>query len=663
MLDIKTLNQLKELKQHIHDSIQRGTGIVKGTQKRFGFVIADEDGEEYLVPQEEMDRVLPGDHIQFVLEKGKKEDDKPIAKIEKLLSSEFSRFIGTVTSKKEQMFVVPDHRQCNRWIFIPPKFRKNLKEGDLVAAKISQHPFQHAGRVQAEITDVIGQPSDPYIEHRYAIVKEGIPEKIWQADELQAIRQTAETLLDKSIPLRTDLRQLPFFTIDGASTQDLDDALHIEATSNGWILQVAIADVASFVDEHSPLDRLSARVASSIYLPAQKIPMLPDVLSSDICSLKAHQDRLAMICRLDINQEGEIIHNSYFEASINSKAKLSYDDAAQFLDGKTSLINETIKAQLTELQKLARVRQTWRKKHALLMDEYVDYRFTMNDKGKITAIERQERNCAQQLVEECMLACNEATAAFLHKHRQDGLYLAHTGFKPDQIPGIEKLLDQYLPDFDKAAINTLDGYRHLLHTIEQLQCELPLKEILRKKLVRSEWNSDCLPHFGLGLPAYTTFTSPIRKYSDLLVHRMIKGILQEENSPRLAEKTLTQLNTALQAVRNAQNDCEMSLKCQFLQAFKGEPLEGEISMINHRVIGVYLPRFDVHGKIEVRSLNTPFTFRQDSLQLLSDTLNFKLKQQVSVAIDSIDEAQRYIKLNLLAPEQASSHESGNTKHE
>jgi VacB/RNase II family 3'-5' exoribonuclease len=647
MLDLNTLSQLKDLKKQIQDSIPRGTGIVKGTHKRFGFVIADSDSQQYLLPQTEMDKVLPGDHIQYILEKGEKDDEKPIAKIEKLLKSELSRFIGSIVSKKEQMYVVPDHQQFNRWIFIPPKFRKNLKEGDLVAAKISQHPYQHEGRAQAEITALIGQPTDPFIEHRYAIVKEGIEEKIWQADELQAVRQTAETVLDATIPERTDYRALPFFTIDGASTQDLDDALNIEKTSEGWLLHIAIADVSTFVDANSPLDKIASKQACSIYLPGQKIPMLPDVLSSDICSLKPHQDRLALICHLNINADGAITHTAYSEAVIHSKAKLSYDDVAQLLEGKTSSISADIQPHLLELNNLALKRHEWRKHNALLMDDYVDYRYTLNDKGKIIAIEHQERNKAQQLVEECMLACNEATARFIHEHLNNGLFLSHHGFKPDQLSGMEKLLETYLPDFDKSTANTLEGYKTLLRLIENLDCELALKEILRKKLVKSEWKAEHSPHFGLGFDAYTTFTSPIRKYSDLLVHRMVKNIIQAQPSETLNDKTISHLNNAIQSVRNAQRDCEQALKCQYLQQFKGQVYAGEISMINHRVIGVYLPDFDIHGKIEVRSFNIPFTFKQDSLQLNSETLNFKLKQTVSVMIDSIDEAQRNIKLTLV----------------
>lgn len=655
MLDKSALQQLKELKKQIHDATPRDKGTVKGTRKRFGFVIADADGQQYLLPQTEMERVLPGDQIQFVLEPGKDKNDKPVARIEKLLTSTFSTFIGQVKEKNKQMYVLPDHPELSRWVFIPPKYRKSLRDGDLVAAKVCQHPYKNEGRVQAEIVAMIGQPDDPFIEHRYAVIKEGIIEKIWQPDELEAIRHLAEKTLQEAVNSREDLRTSLFFTIDGANTQDLDDALHVTITDNGWQLQVAIADVAAFVEPSSPLDKQAEAQASSVYLPGQKLPMLPDILSSNLCSLRPNEDRLVMVCTLDIAGDGSINNTRYSNAIINSKAKLSYEEVADYLEQGAGSLSDELQNQLRTLNELAKTRQQWRQQHALLMDEYPDYRYTLDERGKITAIERHERNDAQRLVEECMLACNEATASYLNEQCESGLYLGHNGFKVEQLPGVEKLLDACLPNVDKTGINTLAGYKTLQKTIEATASELPLRDILRKKLARSEWTTAKAPHFGLGLEAYTTFTSPIRKYSDLLVHRIIKAKLADNSCKGPDLKQVEHLNTATQAVRTAQRDCEQSLKCQYLQAFVGQVFEGEISMINHKVIGVYLEPFDLHGHIEVRSLNCPFTFKQDSLQLLSEHHNFMLKQTIRVVIEQVDVNQRQVKLKL-AEDNA---ESGN----
>lgn len=646
MLDLSALSQLKELKKQIQASVIRSQGIVKGTSKRFGFVIDEKDGQQYLLPQASMDLLLPGDTIQFVLEKSKSDEEKPIARVEKLLTTELSYFIGQVKAKNNQLFVAPDHPHFTRWVFIPPKFRKNLSEGDLVAASIIQHPFKNEGRTQASIETVLGKPEDPFIEHRYAIAKEGIVEKIWQADDIEAIRQTSERAFEQAIESKTDCRDQLFFTIDGVSTQDLDDALSVKKTDNGWQLSIAIADASTFVTPGSPLDKIAARQGSSIYLPGQKVPMLPEVLSADLCSLRQDKDRLALICQLDIATDGSITNTVYIDAVINSRARLNYDDVAAFLEGSISQYSDEIKESLQELHKLAKTRTQWRIDNAQPPEEYPDYRLWLNDRGKITQIEHLERNCAQTLVEECMLACNEATAAYLKAHLPKALYLTHDGFKQDQLPGIEKLLEGYFPDFNVADLSNLDSYRSLMKAADN-NTQLPFREILRKKLNRSMWSSEGKPHFGLGVKAYTTFTSPIRKYSDLLIHRMIKSLLDKGKAPVLADSDIDQLNNAMQAIRNAQRDCEMSLKCQYLEGFREQVFSGTISMINHRVIGVYLAEFDIHGQIDVSSLEIPFTFKQDTLQLLSDAKNFQLAQQVNVMVDQIDQRQRSVKLRLV----------------
>jgi exoribonuclease-2/ribonuclease R len=588
MLDVSSLGQLKDLKKQIHDSTVRITGEVKGTRKRFGFVINKDDKQEYLLPQTEMEKVLPGDTVTCVLEKSQKADEKPIARIESFVSSSFDHFLGKVKEKNKQFYVLPDHAQITRWIFIPPKFRKGLTDGDLVGAKICQHPFQNKGRVQAAITHIIGKESDPYIEHRFSIAKHQIPHKEWQQDELEAIRLTGEQTLDNELAnaSRIDMRNKTFVTIDGANTQDLDDALHIETLSNGnTALYVAIADASSFVEQDSALDRLAQKQISSVYLPAQKIPMLPDVLSSNLCSLKENEDRLALVCQLEINEHGEILDTQYSNAIINSAGKLSYDDVEQFLQGKPLHYSELIQAQLLQLQTLAQARTHWREQNCADMPDYPDYRLILDDNGKMVGIEHSARKQAQKIVEECMLACNSATSEYLAQHNI-GLFVGNEGFKPEQLPGIKRVLAEYLPDFDAETINSLTGYLNF-QRMASTCTSLNLVEVLKKKLKRSEWQTEQVPHFGLGFSSYTTFSSPIRKYSDLVVHRLIKRLLKQEVIKPLKQDLVDNINTLNYAVRSAQRDCDMSLKTQFLNQKVGETYSGTISMINHRQIGVY----------------------------------------------------------------------------
>ncbi len=649
MLDQSSLSQLRDLKKQIHDSTIRITGEVKGTKKRFGFVVSEEDKQEYLLPQTEMERVLPGDKIQCILEPGKN-NEKPIARVEKFFESTLTHFIGKIKEKNKQLYVIPDHPQLTRWIFIPPKSRKGLDDGDLVGAKICQHPFKNKGRVQADITHIIGKESDPFIEHRFYVAKYQIPVKEWQQDELDALRITNEQLLENEIANgdRQDRREQCFVTIDGAMTQDLDDALSIEKTDEGFKLFVAIADASTYVDIDSPLDRIAKQQMSSIYLPAQKLSMLPDILASNICSLKEGEDRLALCCIININSGGQIIEAQFENSTINSKGKLSYDDVESFLQGNESSFSDEIKQQLSLLDTLAKLRTNWRKNNSAEMPDYPDYRLILDDNGKMTGIEHHERNSAQKLVEECMLACNSATAEYLHDNAKSGLFIGADGFKPEQLPGLKRNLEQFLPEFDRENINTLEGYLNFQKAQQALNNEEQpdLFEVFKKKLKRTEWQSDYVPHFGLGFTAYTTFTSPIRKYSDLVVHRLIKRLLKGKSVKPLKPALIEQINELNNAVRGVQRDCELSLKCQFLSEKIGESFTGSISMINHRQIGVYWKEYDVHGQVDVRSLNREYSFSQDLLTLDCEELSFKLGQELDVKLVSIDNNALNIKLEI-----------------
>lgn len=656
MLDSSALSQLKQLKQDIREANPIYQGTVKGTSKRFGFVIAEGGKGEFLLPQTEMNRLLPGDIVTFKLEKGQKKDDKPIAKVEKFISSPFDTFFGTVKSKNNNLFIQPQHKQVNRWIFIPPKFRQGLQEGDIVFAKISQHPFKADGRVQAKVLDRIGKPSDPFIDHKLAMVKFGIQERKWKPEEIEAIRQTAEQCLEDAIPNKADYRDKTFFTIDGANTQDLDDALSIEVTDSGWKLSVAIADVSTFVTPSSPLDKIAATQINTLYLPGQKVPMLPEILSSDICSLRSDVDRLAFICEMQVNTDGEITDTQYQEAVIQAKGKLSYDDVEAYLNDKSKTFSDTINAMLDELSKLTTARQQWREKNNAASDEYFDYRFQLDENGHIQSIEKHARNFAQKLVEECMIAANSTTADYLKAHNAKALYLAHNGFKLDQMPGIKKLLAEYFNEEDSDQLLSLDGYKAFLNQHKSNEYGLPLQDILRKKMHRSEWSVDPLPHFGLGLPVYTTFTSPIRKYSDLLIHRQLKSILRKEPVQLLTDSELVHLNTVSTSIRDAQKDCETALKADYIKQFEGKPLTGEVAAINHRFVTVFLSDFDLLGAIPVKTIDKKAKFKQESLQLVTEDITYKLKDTVTVFIDAVDKDERAIRLKLQAKEKPSPQE-------
>lgn len=641
MLNSSSLSQLKQLKEEIRIANPIIEGTVKGTSKRFGFVVEKGAKKEYLLPQSEMDKVLPGDKVTFKLSKSKSNEEKPVAKLEKLIESNLKTLFGEITESKGHLFIKPMNLGLSRWIFIPPKFRKGLNKNDTVFAKITKHPFYAEGKIHFKITQNIGQKDEPFFEHKFAIAANDISQREWRVDEIEAIRQTAEQTFEKIAKTRKDYSHFSFFTIDGTHTQDLDDAIQIEENTDHWLVRVAIADVSSFIDAGSPLDKIAFKQSSSLYLPGFKSSMLPDILASDICSLKPDKKRLALICEMKIDLLGNLISTQFEEAIINSKAKLSYEDADKIINQELANIDHEISNQVTLLQKLTKTLVQWRLKNAIPVDEFFDYRYQLDDKGKLTSIEKNKRTFAYKMVEETMLTCNMAAANFIAEKASNGLFLSHNGFKEDQKKGVNKFLSTYFQDFDKDSIFELEGYLTFMQNVADSNDTIPSKFILRKKLNRSFWSPSKNPHFGLGLTCYTTFTSPIRKYSDLLTHRIIKSIAFNTKKPQLIDDTIEHLNSMHNALRNTQKQCEFKLKADFIEQFIGKPFNGVIQAINHKQITVFLEEFDVTTVIPIKHLDGKFKFKQDSLMLVSDDTTIQLKENMVIKISEINTTKQF----------------------
>ena len=352
MLNKDSLSQLKQLKSDIRENNPRFKAIVKGTKRRFGFAVL-QDKRELLIPPADMERLFPGDKITITVKKDDK--GKEVAVIESFDGTDLKRFNGRVCFKKNNSFVIPDKPDLSRWIFIPPKQRANCEEGDFVECEIVRHPFK-TSKPQAKIVNVFGSIDKPGVESSYIKSKFKINGD-WPADLTAGLREHCEQTLEAEAsadnPTRTDLSALPFVTIDSAATQDIDDALYAEplADQSGWCLYVAISDPTAFVSQNSKLEQLAEALAISTYLPGDGVAMLPPVLSSEFCSLQENQPRLTLCCKMHISTSGEISHTEFINGFINSRAKLSYQQVATFLqansakDGEQAL-NEEIASNL-----------------------------------------------------------------------------------------------------------------------------------------------------------------------------------------------------------------------------------------------------------------------------------------------------------------------------
>lgn len=640
MLDKNALSQLQSLKQEIRSSVPRFKGRVRATSGRFGFVNTDE-GNSYFLAPDEMDKVLPADMIDFRVETTSEGKEQAI--IEKLISTEINEVFGRYIIRGKGHFIESDHGTLKRWLFVPPAERKGAREGDLVRAHIHLHPYPK-GKTQAAIDEIIGNLNDPGIEQRYTIAKWNLASE-FADDILTASKTLAEQGLSEVLSNRTDLTHLPFVTIDSASTRDLDDALFAEAHSEGWNLWIAIADPSAVIAEGSPLDQEAFKRATSAYFPELVLPMLPADISEQLCSLQADQIRPALVVELRLGEDGSILQTHIHQASIKSQAKLSYSQVTQFIKGDNEVISAELQGPLLHLNDCANALTQWRSANALLMEERPDFKLVFDGQGKVQDIIAIERTEAHRIVEECMLACNLAVATWLAE-QQAGFFIEHAGVRSERIDDLNQLLSEHLQQTD-IQLGELSGFISALQLCEKKETALPLRAIVGRQQERSNLSLIAKPHFGLGFRYYTTFTSPLRKYNDLLIHRIVKALLNQLPVTQPSEATLNQIQNTQGNARTAALQAETWLKLEWLAK---QPAEQEYSakLLHITAINftVRLEDNGIEGIIDRRKVKG-WAFDNKTLSHNKAEESFVLGQNVQVQVAEIDPQARLIRFNLI----------------
>ncbi len=674
MLDKSSLSQLKQLKKEIKDSKEYAVGIVKGTQRKFGFVVVDDGREIYLAP-DQMEKVLPGDKVKLLIitepnkqnnqnKQNKEAKPKVSGQLEKLLDSPLKEFTGRYIVRGQGHFVEPDLPNLSRWIFIPPQARNNASPGDFIRCKISRHPYPSA-KPQARILQVIGSPDTVGIEADYIVNKFQLAPN-WPKDWQQSLTEIDESQ-------REDLTGTSFITIDAPSTQDMDDAIYASVTETGWELQVAIADPSALIAAGSELDKIAAQRANSAYLPGQAVPMLPPELANDRCSLAPGEKRPSLVCQMQIDKSGNISHYQMKEAIICSRAKLSYSDVAQLLEGTASDDNpcQAYADVLGVLKDLSTALLDYRREHCLVIPNRQDYRMLLNERRRLERIEPQTKTSAHQLIEECMVAANRCSANMLG---EQGLFIVHPGFRSERMADVRKLAEEQLGLTD-VDFSTPEGYRQLMKAIDDEALDFPLRPVLSRLLERSRFSTTAQPHYGMGLAAYTTFTSPIRKFSDLLIHRIIKAKLHQEQKPQqeqnaqqpsipaIEQDAVQALQQAQDNARQAKSQLEQWLKCQYMEERVGQTFEGTVSQINSNGFTVRINDLLVEGFVETRQLPEKYSFDPMRLKLTSKSRTIQLEQAISIVVQEVDCNRRSIRYTLPAAPKEENKETSEVAEE
>ncbi|MFT6386890.1 MAG: exoribonuclease-2/ribonuclease R, partial [Cellvibrionaceae bacterium] len=508
---------------------------------------------------------------------------------------------GRYCVKGKGHFVIIEQQQHTRWVFVPPNARANAKNGHNVTARVTQHPYQ-TGKAQARVLSDIGNETNVNAARQFTLALyqlfDGFGKDV--CDQARSLKSKA--MIDATETLRSDLRSHPFVTIDSANTRDMDDALTVESTDNGWKLRVAIADPSSEIAWESPIDHIALLRAHTVYLPGKPVPMLPEELSTDRYSLLAGQDRLALVATLEVDGSGHITDYSFESAIVQSKAKLSYQQVSALFNGEdftpAPQLNDAIPFtdQLNQLKQCATALHAYRKEHQLVGEYRPDFMLLLNKEGKLDSIEKIEKSDAHLVVEEAMLACNQCAGAFLAEHKA-GIYMAQSGYRDERRNDIEKLLKESIDENKVADTADLNNYLALIKQLQQHPDGAQLMAKQQRFQQASELSLVPAPHFGLGKNFYATITSPIRRYQDLYNHRIIHALIENKKSVKLRHKQLERLKETITNNRNASRVMEQWLIADYLQSKVGETFIAYIALLTNQGIGVRLVDTGVEGFI------------------------------------------------------------------
>lgn len=554
---------LAQLKEKLHSQTPRVEGVVKGTEKGFGFLEVDAQ-KSYFIPPPFMKKVMHGDRVVAVLQTDK---DREVADPEKLIEPFLTRFVGRVQRKDDRLSIVPDHPlmkdaiQCRA----DRNVTHDFQNGDWAVAEMRRHPLKGDRTFYAELTAFITTADDHLAPWWVTLSRHNL--------EREAPDATAGEMLDEQLE-REDLTALEFVTIDSASTEDMDDALYVEEAADGALrLTIAIADPTAYVAAGSELDAIAAERSFTNYLPGFNIPMLPRQLSDDICSLRPNERRPVLACRVNVAADGtlsEEIH--FFAAWIESKAKLAYDNVSDWLesDGASEWQpeNDAIAAQIRLLHRLCLARSEWRQTHALVFKDRPDFRFLLGEKGEVLDIVAEHRRIANRIVEEAMITANICAGTVLREKLGFGIYNIHLGFDAEKAELAATMLENHGLKVDPLAIATLSGFRELRRELDSQPTQF-LDSRIRRFQSFAEVSTEPGPHFGLGLEAYATWTSPIRKYGDMINHRLLKAMIKGEEARRPNDDITVKMGERRRQNRMAERDVGDWLYSRFLQNAAG----------------------------------------------------------------------------------------------
>jgi ribonuclease R len=644
------------------------SGQVQGHREGHGLLVRDDGGTDLVLDDHEMSKVLHGDRVLARMT-GSDRRGRPLGEIVEVIERRTNRLVGRLLNERGVTIVVPEDQRIQHDILVPPQAAAQARHGQVVVVEIIQQPQRYVQPI-GRVVEVLGQIEDPGMEIEIAVRKFAVPYQFSEAAQQEAQALPAEVgAADRKG--RIDLRDIALVTIDGEDARDFDDAVYCEPTgSKGWRLLVAIADVSHYVVPGSELDKEAQARSTSVYFPRRVIPMLPERLSNGLCSLNPGVERVAMVCDIVIGSKGAIKAYQFYPALIRSSARLTYTEVWEALavpDSPAQRRLETLLPHLRNLHRLYEVLASGRDQRGALDLDTVETQIVCNANGRIERIIPRVRNDAHRLIEECMLAANVCAADFLRRGRQPALYRVHEGPTPSKLDALRVSLRAFGLQLDGGAAPEPSHYAKLLRAIRAR----PDAQLLQTMVLRSMQQAIYTPHnsghFGLAYEAYAHFTSPIRRYPDLLVHRALKGLLAGRRfEPLLFAEDGTAADSNGAAARweklgalcsanerradEASRDVEAWLKSYYVRERTGETFSGSISAVVPFGVFVILDDLYVEGLVHVSELGSEYFHFNEALHELRGErtgLRFRLADRLTVQVARVDLEARRIDFRLV----------------
>ena len=634
-------------------------GLLKGRIQAhpdgFGFFVPEEGGPDLFLSPWEMSKVMHGDRV-VARTQGVDRRGRPEGIIVEVLARAQQRVVGRLLAEHGICLVVPEDRRIQHDLLVPADALHGAQPGQVVVAEIVQQPDRHVKPV-ARVVEVLGNYADPGMEIEIALRKHDLPHA-FSPPAAAAAAALPPQVEAAHWAGRGDLRALPLVTIDGETARDFDDAVHCRAEGRGFRLWVAIADVSHYVRDGEALDIDARERGNSVYFPRRVIPMLPEALSNGLCSLNPGVDRLCMVCEMAISARGDIKDYRFYPAVMHSNARLTYTAVAAALQGEHGAVDAALVPHLRELERLFRALLKARVRRGAIDFETTETRMDFDEHGKISRIVPVERNDAHRLIEECMLAANVCASDVLQRHAHPALYRVHEGPSAEKLADLREFLREFGLNLGGGDEPQAKDYALLLERVKERPDRQLLQTALLRSLRQAVYAPENIGHFGLAYEAYTHFTSPIRRYPDLLVHRAIGAVLGGTRyAPGDWNELAAHCSQTERRADEATRDVEAWLKCYYMRERVGESFQASISGVAPFGIFVALDEVYVEGMVHVSELgNDYFLFDAGRHQLVGERSGrrFRLADRVRVKLVRADLETTRLDF-VLAPETEVEH--------